>query len=312
MTANNTRPPRPTAGTLPQYATDRTVRAAIADAGSIVLARVNNTSGPGDEHAADVRGMLAAPRTGHDGHAQVWFLEGGKPEWVRDSVGLRGIAESLRAAGWIVHCGSRALNIEATDLVWRADNARRTAWDIYPAAHRFQPVTCDEHTAGWTFTTLQAGVSLYGWADGRRGMSGPLWDTRQEAAHALTTTHARSTLPPTPTPTAPAAPHTRDRHHHDPTTPRLGEIAALLVGEDLALPLETLATVADARAARQDDKGGKAAASQYRHCAHHLRQAAQTCAHADDDTAEDQAATADLTRAYLEAALTHAREASPL
>ncbi|MEU7195558.1 hypothetical protein AB0B04_18810 [Streptomyces xinghaiensis] len=302
MTANDTRPPHPAAaeqavtthqetaaGTLTRHATDRTVRAAIADAGNTALARINDTSGPDGEHAAD--GMLVTPRTGRTGHARVRFLEGGKPKEVRNSADLGGIAESLRAAGWIVHCGSRVLNIEATEPVWRADNARRTARDIYPAAHHFQPVTDGDHVVGWTFTTLPAGVFLYGWADGRGGMSGPLWDTRQQAAHALAT-HAR-TLP-------------------NPTTPQLRKIAALLVGDDVTLPPHILATIADARAARQDDKGGKSAASQYRHCAHHLRQAAQTRARADDVTAEDQAATADLTRAYLEAALTHAREANPL
>ena len=64
-----------------------------------------------------------------------------------------------------------------------------------------------------------------------------------------------------------------------------------------------------ARAVWQDDKGGKAAASQYRQCAHHLRQAAETLVRAGDDTTEERAATADMAGAYVEAAATHAREA---
>ncbi|MGP3953466.1 hypothetical protein [Streptomyces sp. 7N604] len=81
------------------------------------------------------------------------------------------------------------------------------------------------------------------------------------------------------------------------------------MGEGVTLPLEVLATVADLRAETQDAHGGKSAASQYRQCAHHLRQAAQTLARADDDTGEERAATADMAGAYVEAAATHAREA---
>ncbi|MGC5263907.1 hypothetical protein ACPXCO_23090 [Streptomyces cyaneofuscatus] len=95
-----------------------------------------------------------------------------------------------------------------------------------------------------------------------------------------------------------------------PTSAQVWEIADLLVGDGLTLPLNVLAIIADARAAWQDDKGGKSAASQYRHCAHHLRQAADTIARADDTTDEERAATADMASAYVEAAATHAREAA--
>lgn len=95
----------------------------------------------------------------------------------------------------------------------------------------------------------------------------------------------------------------------EPTTARFREIAALLIGEGQALTLDVLAIVADARATWQDDRGAKSAASQYRQCAHHLRQAATTLARADDTTDEERAATADQANAYVEAAAIHAREA---
>ncbi|MFE4309150.1 hypothetical protein ACFRR6_24235 [Streptomyces sp. NPDC056891] len=47
----------------------------------------------------------------------------------------------------------------------------------------------------------------------------------------------------------------------------------------------------------------------YRHCAHHLRQANRTLTQQDVDAAEDRATT-DLAAAYVEAAHTHAQEAS--
>ncbi|WP_331732086.1 hypothetical protein OG613_47415 (plasmid) [Streptomyces sp. NBC_00015] len=95
-----------------------------------------------------------------------------------------------------------------------------------------------------------------------------------------------------------------------PTSAKVWEIADLLVGDGLTLPLHVLAVIADARATWQDDKGGKSAASQYRHCAHHLRQAADILVGADDATDEERAATANLASAYVEAAATHAREAA--
>ncbi|MCQ1580391.1 hypothetical protein [Streptomyces parvus] len=94
-----------------------------------------------------------------------------------------------------------------------------------------------------------------------------------------------------------------------PTSSQVQEIADLLVGEGLILPLNVLAIIADARATWQDDKGGKSAASQYRHCAHHLRQAANTLDRTEDTTDEERAATADMASAYIEAATIHAREA---
>lgn len=121
-----------------------------------------------------------------------------------------------------------------------------------------------------------------------------------------------------PTRTAPAlapvaadetAPLASAHTSRGPTTAQVWEIAALLVGEGLTLSLEVLAIVADARATWQDDKGGKAAASQYRHCAHHLRQAATTLARCDNTTDEERAGTADMASGYVEAAATHAREA---
>ncbi|WP_052411878.1 hypothetical protein [Streptomyces sp. NRRL S-118] len=75
------------------------------------------------------------------------------------------------------------------------------------------------------------------------------------------------------------------------------------------LPLNVLAIVADARATWQDDKGGKSAASQSPHCAHHFRQAADTFDRPEDTTDEERAATADMAGAYIEAATIHAREA---
>jgi hypothetical protein len=99
------------------------------------------------------------------------------------------------------------------------------------------------------------------------------------------------------------------RERQGPTSAQVWEIADLLVGDGLTLSLNVMAIIADARAAWQDDKGGKSAASQYRHCAHHLRQAADTLDRAEDTTAEECAATADMASAYIEAAATHAREA---
>ncbi|MFD4247308.1 hypothetical protein ACFWP3_37830 [Streptomyces sp. NPDC058525] len=96
---------------------------------------------------------------------------------------------------------------------------------------------------------------------------------------------------------------------NDSETP-VRRLAELLVGDLLDLPPEVLAAVADARADRQEEKGGKAAATQYRHCAHHLRQASRTLTQRDVDTHEDRAATTDLAAAYVEAAHTHAQEAS--
>lgn len=104
---------------------------------------------------------------------------------------------------------------------------------------------------------------------------------------------------------APFASHTG----HGATPTHVREIAELLVGEALTVPLDVLVIVAAARAAWQDNKGGKSAASQYRQCAHHLLQAATTLGRADDTTEEERAATADMARAYVEAAATHAREA---
>lgn len=94
-----------------------------------------------------------------------------------------------------------------------------------------------------------------------------------------------------------------------PTSAQVWEIADLLVGAGITLPLNVLAIVADARATWQDDKGAKSAASQYRQCAHHLRQAATTLDRAANTTDEEQADTADMASAYVEAAATHAREA---
>ncbi|MFI6278006.1 hypothetical protein [Streptomyces sp. NPDC050988] len=106
--------------------------------------------------------------------------------------------------------------------------------------------------------------------------------------------------------------HAQDtaREPHGPTSAQVWEIADLLVGHGLTLPLDVLAIIAAARATWQDDKGGKSAASQYRQCAHHLRQAVATLEGADDTTDEERAASADLASAYVEAAATHAREAS--
>ncbi|MCX4826346.1 hypothetical protein OG883_42660 [Streptomyces sp. NBC_01142] len=99
------------------------------------------------------------------------------------------------------------------------------------------------------------------------------------------------------------------RSHQGPTSAQVWEIADLLVGAGVTLPLNILAVIADARASWQDDLGGKAAASQYRHCAHHLRQAAETIDRGEDATDEEQDATAAMASAYVEAAATHAREA---
>ncbi|WP_435057987.1 hypothetical protein [Streptomyces sp. bgisy060] len=95
-----------------------------------------------------------------------------------------------------------------------------------------------------------------------------------------------------------------------PTSAQVWEIADLLVGAGVTLPLDTLAVIADARSSWQDGLGGKAAASQYRHCAHHLRQAAGLLArskHSADEEERDAAVA--LASAYIEAAATHAREA---
>lgn len=97
--------------------------------------------------------------------------------------------------------------------------------------------------------------------------------------------------------------------HNGPTSAQVWEIADLLVGEGITVPLDVLAIIADARATRQDDKGGKSAASQYRQCAHHLRQAATTLDRAENTTDEEHADAADMASAYVEAAATHAREA---
>jgi hypothetical protein len=295
-------------GSAPEHADNRTVRAALADAAGIVKARISDNFAldTDSDDAESVHGMVVAPRTGYEGHAQVWFLDRGKPEWARKSVDLRSIAKKLRAAGWIVYRGSRALNIQASELVWRADNARHTAGDIYPSAHAFQPVTGNDGSTvhGWTFATHQAGISRYGWADGRRGMSGPQWDTRQQAEQDLTSVKQLTSAEPVP-----IAPETGARKFQGPTTAQIWQLAELLVGERVTLPLQELAIIADARATCQDDKGGKSAASQYRQCAHHLRQADETLARADDDTDEERAATADMAGAYVEAAATHAREA---
>lgn len=94
-----------------------------------------------------------------------------------------------------------------------------------------------------------------------------------------------------------------------PTSAQVWEIADLLVGAGITLPLDVLAIVADARATWQDDKGGKSAASQYRQCAHHLRQAVSTLDRAENSTDEEHADAADMASAYVEAAATHAREA---
>ncbi|MYS33489.1 hypothetical protein K388_05819 [Streptomyces sp. KhCrAH-43] len=98
--------------------------------------------------------------------------------------------------------------------------------------------------------------------------------------------------------------------HRGPTSAQVWEIADLLVGAGVTLPLDTLAVIADARSSWQDDLGGKAAASQYRHCAHHLRQAAGLLARSKHSTDEEERdAAAALASAYIEAAATHAREA---
>lgn len=98
------------------------------------------------------------------------------------------------------------------------------------------------------------------------------------------------------------------RGSNDTETP-IRLLAKLLVGDPLDLSPEVLATVADARADRQEEKGGKAAATQYRRCAHHLRQASHTLAQQEVDAAENRATT-DLAAAHVEAAHTHAQEAS--
>ncbi|MGW3392147.1 hypothetical protein [Streptomyces cinereoruber] len=95
-----------------------------------------------------------------------------------------------------------------------------------------------------------------------------------------------------------------------PTSSQVYEIADLLVGAGVTLPLDILAVVADARSSWQDDLGGKAAASQYRHCARHLRQAAGALDRSEHSTDEEERdAAAALASAYVEAAATHAREA---
>ncbi|MFH0245955.1 hypothetical protein ACGRHY_26870 [Streptomyces sp. HK10] len=98
--------------------------------------------------------------------------------------------------------------------------------------------------------------------------------------------------------------------YRGPTSSQVWEIADLLVGAGVTLPLDILAAIADARSSWQDDLGGKAAASQYRHCAHHLRQAAEALDRAEHSTDEEERdAAAALASAYVEAAATHAREA---
>ncbi|MEU3877835.1 hypothetical protein [Streptomyces sp. NPDC029704] len=98
--------------------------------------------------------------------------------------------------------------------------------------------------------------------------------------------------------------------HRGPTNSQTREIADLLVGAGVTLPLDVLAVIADARSSWQDDLGGKAAASQYRHCAHHLRQAAGALDRSEHSTDEEERdAAAALASAYVEAAATHAREA---
>ncbi|WP_184502985.1 hypothetical protein [Streptomyces botrytidirepellens] len=154
-----------------------------------------------------------------------------------------------------------------------------------------------------------------------RPSSTPLWGTRQEGARALTSGKTPGAAPAAPVPTAP---ETGARKYQGPTPAQVREIAGLVVGEDVtlllavldniseedvALPFTVLAVIADSRARLQGRKGAKAAASQYRQCAHHLRQAAETLARADDHTDEEQAATEDMAGAYVEAAATHAREA---
>ncbi|MEU7031631.1 hypothetical protein AB0A60_33655 [Streptomyces sp. NPDC046275] len=98
--------------------------------------------------------------------------------------------------------------------------------------------------------------------------------------------------------------------HRGPTSSQVWEIADLLVGAGVTLPLDILAVIADARSSWQNDLGGKAAASQYRHCAHHLRQAAGALDRSEHSTDEEERdAAAALASAYVEAAATHAREA---
>ncbi|MFH8257867.1 hypothetical protein [Streptomyces roseolus] len=98
--------------------------------------------------------------------------------------------------------------------------------------------------------------------------------------------------------------------HRGPSSAQVWEIADLLVGAGVTLPLDILAVIADARSSWQDGLGGKAAASQYRHCAHHLRQAAELLARSEHSTDEEERdAAAALASAYVEAAATHAREA---
>ncbi|MEU1076534.1 MULTISPECIES: hypothetical protein [unclassified Streptomyces] len=98
--------------------------------------------------------------------------------------------------------------------------------------------------------------------------------------------------------------------HRGPTSAQVWEIADLLVGAGVTLPLTILAVIADARSCWQDDLGGKAAASQYRHCAHHLRQAAEALVRGGHSTDEEKRDAANaLASAYIEAAATHAREA---
>ncbi|MET7487101.1 hypothetical protein [Streptomyces sp. NPDC005538] len=96
---------------------------------------------------------------------------------------------------------------------------------------------------------------------------------------------ARNQFQP-PAGVAPAQDTARDPH--GPTSAQVWEIADLLVGVGLTLPL----------------------ASQYRQCAHHLRQAVAALEGAEDTTDEERAASADMASAYVEAAATHAREAS--
>ena len=101
--------------------------------------------------------------------------------------------------------------------------------------------------------------------------------------------------------------------HVEPHIPAYGHahIADLLVGAGVTLPLTILAVIADARSSWQDDLGGKAAASQYRHCAHHLRQAAEALDRGEHSTDEEERDAANaLASVYIEAAATHAREAN--
>ncbi|MGW1436795.1 hypothetical protein ACWD7M_16290 [Streptomyces griseus] len=68
------------------------------------------------------------------------------------------------------------------------ENAQSTARSTYPRAQSFRhaPNTRPNATAGYTFIAHDTDTDVrYGWADGNNGLSTQLWNTRQDAEHAL-------------------------------------------------------------------------------------------------------------------------------